>query len=149
MTTHRETREVGLPAEQVFEMVADVERYPEFLPSWQDARVIGREDNGYDTEQTVGMGLLMRHFLTHTTLDRPRRILVTSHDDLFRQFEIAWEFQQMADGGCRIQFALDFSVQSWLLAPAFDMLMIPTASSMISAFERRAQALAASELTMA
>ena len=143
MTMHREIREVGLSPERVFELVADVESYPEFLPSWQEAHVIGLADDGYDTEQTVGMGLLARHFHTHTTLDRPRRIIVTSHDDVFRHFDIIWEFQPAEAGGCRIDFTLDFTVESWLLAPAFDMLMIPTASSMVSAFERRAQSLAA------
>jgi coenzyme Q-binding protein COQ10 len=139
MTTHRETREVRLPPEQVFEMVADVERYPEFLPSWQLARVISRDVDAYDTEQTVGIGLLARHFQTHTTLERPRRIQVTSHDQLFRRFEIVWEFQPAHDGGCRIDFALEFSVGALALAVAFDLLMIPTASSMVSAFERRAR----------
>lgn len=144
MTTHREAREVPLPPEQVFDMIADVERYPEFLPSWHDARIVERCADSYDTEQTVGMGLLTRHFHTHTTLDRPRRIAVTSHDDFFRRFDIVWDLQPAEDGGCRIDFALDFAVDSWLLAPAFDMLMIPTASSMVSAFERRAGLLAAS-----
>jgi coenzyme Q-binding protein COQ10 len=142
MTVHRETREVRLAPEQVFELVADVERYPEFLPSWQEAHVVGRSGDAYDTEQTVAMGLLARHFHTHTTLDRPRRIVVTSHDDVFRRFDIVWEFAPADGGGCRIEFALDFDVESWLLAPAFQMLMIPTASSMVSAFERRAQAMA-------
>jgi coenzyme Q-binding protein COQ10 len=145
MTIHRETREVRLAPEQVFEMVADVERYPEFLPSWHVARVISRNSDGYDTEQTVGMGLLARHFRTHTTLDWPRRIKVTSHDQLFRRFDIVWEFQPGCDGGCRIDFTLEFSLGSPVLAPAFDMLMIPTASSMVSAFERRARFIAADQ----
>lgn len=143
MTLHRETREVELCPERAFELVADVESYPAFLPSWQEAHVVGYAADGYDTEQTVGVGLLARHFHTHTTLDRPRRITVTSHDDVFRHFDIIWEFQPAEAGGCRIDFTLDFAVESWLLAPAFDMLMIPTASSMISAFQRRAQSLAA------
>lgn len=146
MTIHRETREIPLPPEQVFELVADVERYPEFLPSWLDARVVCRDDDGYDTEQTVGMGLLARHFQTHTKLERPRRINVTSRDQLFRHFEIVWEFHPAYDGGCRIDFALDFRIGSFVLAPAFDMLMIPTASQMVSAFERRAGLIAGRQI---
>ena len=145
MTIHRETRDIRLPPEQVFELVADVERYPEFLPSWQAARVVCRDDDGYDTEQTVGMGLLARHFQTHTRLERPRRINVTSRHQLFRPSEIIWEFHPADNGGCRVDFVPDFRIGSFVLAPAFDMLMVPTASSMVSAFERRAGLIADSQ----
>lgn len=145
MTEHVESRLVGLPPEQVFDLVADVERYPEFLTPWQRAVICQRDGDGYQTEQTVGFGLLTRQFHTLTRLERPHRIVVTSHDDVFSRFCIRWDFTP-ADGGCRIDFTLDCTVESWLLAPAFEMMLAPTAASMVSAFERRARDLAGAAL---
>lgn len=143
MTTHSESRITVHPASLMFDLVADVERYPEFLPSWQCARVLNRDEQGYDTDQTVGMGLLARSFQTHTELERPRRIVVTSDDHVFRSFKINWAFEPLAEDRCRIECQLEFVVDSWLLAPALDMLMVSTASAMVSAFEERAHAMAA------
>lgn len=148
MPCHRECREVGLPPDRVFDLIADVEHYVEFLPSWQGVRVVGHEADGYDTEQTVGVGMLAHRFQTHTSLERPRAIVVTSNDRVFSRFVIRWEFAPTPAGGCRIDFALDFAVCSWLLAPTVEMLIVPTASSMVSAFERRAHQLATADRTL-
>lgn len=145
MPCHRECREVTLAPHRVFELVADVEHYAEFLPSWQGARVVGRESDVYETEQTVGVGLLARRFRTRTSLERPHAIVVTSDDRVFSRFVIRWAFAPTPAGGCRIDFELDFAVGSWLLAPTVEMLMIPTAGSMVSAFERRAREIAFAE----
>lgn len=143
MVMHQESCVVALPPDQVFDLVADVERYPEFLPSWQQATVCRRDNEGYDTDQTVGLGMLTHRFHTHTTLQRPHRIAVTSQDDLFQHFDILWEFTPAPGGGCRIAFTLDFDVESWLLAPTVDVLITPTVCSMVSAFEQRARRMVA------
>lgn len=139
MTTHTETRNIAAPREVVFDLVADVERYPEFLPLWNDARVY-RHSGGaiYFTEQEVGIGPIRQRFHTRTALVRPERIDITSNDPSFRTFHIGWEFAERP-GGCRVRIALSWRVKSWLLQRGIDMVLPETATSMVDAFERQAR----------
>ena len=138
-TSHRESRVVAIAAERLFELVADVERYPEFIPLMQDARIIRRHANGYETEQVLALGLLQRRFRTCTELDPPRAITVTSTDRVFRRFDIRWVFVPTPEGQCRIDFALDCEVRSIWFKPVSDMLVGPMALTMVNAFVQRAR----------
>ena len=138
-TSHRESRVVAIAAGQLFTLVADVERYPEFIPLMQEARIIQRHDRGYETEQVLAFGLLQRRFRTRTELDPPRSITVTSADRIFRRFDIRWTFTPVPEGQCRIDFALDCEVRSILLKPISDMLVGPMALTMVNAFVQRAR----------
>ena len=69
MATHRESRAIALPPEWLFDIVADVERYPEFLPLMRAARIVRRYPKAYETEQTLALGLLLHRFRTRTELD--------------------------------------------------------------------------------
>lgn len=137
MTTHRETRLIEASCDQVFELVADVERYPEFLPLWRRARVYHRGDNVYMTEQEIGLGPIRERFRTRTVLCRPHRIEVTSEDTLFDTFHILWGFDPVC-GGCRAAIALTWRVRSLPLQAGIDLLLPTVARTMVSAFSGRA-----------
>ena len=136
MATHTESRFIQAPRERVFDLVADVERYPDFLPLWIDARIYRRHGNTYHTEQEIGLGPIRERFHTRTVLDRPSRIEVTSTDGLFRAFTIRWDFADVP-GGCHIDIALTWEVQSRLPQKAIDSVLPATAAIMVSAFEDR------------
>jgi coenzyme Q-binding protein COQ10 len=141
MTTHREARFIGAPREVVFDLVADVERYPEFLPLWRNARVYQRDDDAYLTEQEIGLGPVRERFRTRTELRQPDRIDVTSDDALFRTFRICWDFQPVPSG-CQASIALTWEVRSWRLQAAIDLLLPTIARTMVDAFQRRADEVA-------
>ena len=147
MSTHRDSLVIAAPRERVFDLVADVERYPEFLPLWLDARIYRhRDESTYFTEQEVGLGLLHERFRTKTVMERPNSIEVSSHDGLFRDFRIHWAF---ADAGtaakpaCQVDIALTWQVRSRLMQRAIDLVLPETARSMVRAFDRRARQTAA------
>jgi coenzyme Q-binding protein COQ10 len=137
MTVFTASRIISALPEEAFDLVADVERYPEFLPMWRDARIIDRKGKTYTTEQEVGIGPLREHFHTKTVLARPRHIEVTSTDGLFRNFYIRWDFDP-AGQGCRISIALSWEVHSHILQKAIDLVLPETARMMVEAFEHRA-----------
>ena len=143
MATHRESRAIALSPEWLFDVVADVERYPEFVPLMLDAKIVHRGDDAYETEQRLALGLLMHRFRTRTELDRPRRITVLSDDRSFCRFDIRWTFSPLADDHCHVDFALDCETRSLWLMPVIQLLILPMATTMVSAFEARAHALAA------
>lgn len=137
MTMHAESRIILAPNDWVFDIVADVERYPEFLPLWREVRVTRRNGNRYHTEQEVGIGRTRTRFRTDTVLKRPMRIEITSRDELFREFFIFWDFNT-AGNGCRVDMALTCEVQSRRLQIAIDRLLPRIARAMVVAFEKRA-----------
>jgi coenzyme Q-binding protein COQ10 len=141
MTTHREARLIGAPREVVFDLVADVERYPEFLPLWRHARIYQRHGDVYLTEQEIGLGLIRERFRTRTELRRPDRIEVTSDDAMFRSFRICWSFQPVRSG-CWASIALTWEVQARRLQGAIDLLLPTVARTMVDAFQRRADEVA-------
>lgn len=139
MTLHSDSRVINAPLEGVFDLVADVESYPDFLPMWHEARIIERESaEVYHTEQVVGLGPIEQRFRTRTLLVRPTRIDVTSPDPLFRSFCIRWDFAPAA-AGCRIGVTLDWEVCSRSMQRVIAMLLPGVAATMVEAFERRAR----------
>lgn len=142
MATHRESRSIALAPERLFDVVADVERYPEFVPLIREAKIVRREDDAYETEQSLALGLLMHRFRTRTELDRPHSISVLSNDRSFGHFDIRWTFAPLGEDHCRVDFSLDCETRSLFLMPVMQLLILPMATSMVSAFEARAHALA-------
>jgi coenzyme Q-binding protein COQ10 len=140
MTTHCETRLIAASCDQVFELVADVERYPEFLSLWRCARVYHRDGDVYLTDQEIGLGPIRERFRTRTELRRPHRIEVTSEDSLFETFQIIWGFDPLR-GGCRASIALTWEMRSRRLQKGIDLLLPTVARSMVAAFSKRADRL--------
>ena len=139
MTVYTESRIVSAPADLLFSLVADVERYPKFLPRWTWA-CIRRWDgpSTYYTAQNVGFGPMRERFETKTVLAPPESIIGTSSDSLFREFYIRWTFADVPEG-CRIAIELKWQAQSFLLQKAIDMVLPKTAEMMVDAFETRVQ----------
>ncbi|NMQ28717.1 type II toxin-antitoxin system RatA family toxin [Candidatus Accumulibacter phosphatis] len=143
MATHRESRAIALAAEYLFDVVADVESYPQFVPLIADAKIVRREEAAYETEQSLALGLLLHRFRTRTELDRPHKISIRSNDRSFAHFDIRWAFTPFGDDRCHVDFALDCETRSFLLMPVIQLLVMPMAAGMVSAFEARARAQAA------
>ena len=142
-TSHRESRVVDVSIERMFDLVADVERYPEFLPLMREATVIRRCASEYETEQVLALGLLAYRFRTRTALNPPGSIIVTSADRNFRRFDIRWSFAPAPEGRCQVDFALDCEVGSIWLKPLGDVLVGQMALTMVNAFATRARKLEA------
>jgi coenzyme Q-binding protein COQ10 len=140
MTTHCETRLIAASCGQVFDLVADVERYPEFLSLWRRARVYHRDGDVYMTDQEIGLGPIRERFRTRTELRRPHRIEVSSEDPLFQSFQILWGFDPVRSQ-CRASIALTWEMRSRRLQRGIDLLLPTVARSMVAAFSRRADRL--------
>jgi coenzyme Q-binding protein COQ10 len=145
MAKHRESQVIPLPPERLFDVVADVESYPDFVPLMSEAKIVRRFENAYETEQTLALGGLIHRFRSRTELDRPRRIIVKSFDKSFSRFNIRWSFSPTREGHCRVDFSLDCEARQLLLKPIVELMVMPMATTMVSAFERRALELARHE----
>jgi coenzyme Q-binding protein COQ10 len=141
MAAHKETRVLPYHPELIFDLVADVESYPEFLPMWQEVWVQSRTDEGYLTEQVIGGGPIRERFRTKTMLERPRRIEVNSLDGPFRNLSIRWEFQLIGKARCQVDFSLACQARSRLFQHVMEVMLLEMGRSTVSAFEQRARRL--------
>jgi len=140
MPTHAEQRVLPYTPEQLFDLVADVERYPEFLPWCVGARVRERRDNLIVADLLIGFRMFRERFTSKVTLARPRRIDVAYSDGPFRYLNNHWIFEP-ADGGCRIDFFVDFEFHSAILQKLIGVLFNEAVRRMVAAFETRARQL--------
>ncbi len=146
MPTHAETRTVPFTPEQMFDLVADVERYPEFLP-WCVACRIRR----WETQQrlvadlVIGFKVIRERFTSRVELSRPNRIDVAYYDGPFRYLTNHWTFAANAEGHCVIDFYIDFEFRSRTLQKMMGKLFNEAVQRMVNAFERRAVALYAGD----
>jgi coenzyme Q-binding protein COQ10 len=136
-----EWRHLPYTPSQLFDLVADVGRYPDFVPWIVAARVRRRTERKIWTEMTAGTGFLRRRFSTVAVLDRPHRIAVSSHDAIFERFEQQWTFEAAPAGGTDIVYRVDLKFRSvlarTLLGPSFS----GRARVIVAAFVHRARVL--------
>ncbi len=141
MPTHAERRHLKQTPEQMFELVADVARYPEFLPWCVATRVRKRDDDTTYADMVIGYKMFREKFVTKVVLDRPRRIDVTYREGPFKYLNNHWIFEPAADGGCIIDFYVDFEFHSKLLQKMIGVIFNEAVKIMVSAFEKRANQL--------
>ncbi len=127
--------------EQLFDLAADVEQYPAYLPWWISARVVKREGRVYYTDQIVAFGLIRRRFTTKTTLWRPERIDVISIDRSVRRFDLSWAFASVPEGGCRVSLTVNLELRPSLLEILLRQVLASRINHILVAFEKRARRL--------
>jgi coenzyme Q-binding protein COQ10 len=138
MPTHAESRLLPYTPEQLFALVADVERYPEFLPWCVGARIRERRPDLVVADLVIGFRMFREHFTSRVALDPPRRIDVSYAEGPFRYLNNHWAFAP-APGGCRVDFFVDFEFKSRVLQKVIEVLFGEAVRRMVGAFEKRAR----------
>ena len=141
MLGHRVHCSLPYTRDQLFDLAADVEGYPDFVPWWVAARVWKREGNVYYTDQVIRFAVIRQRFDSKTVLRRPERIDVTSSDRKFRRFHLIWRFDPLPDNGCRVSLLVDLELRSTLVQDLFRRVILRSVGSIMSAFEARAHRL--------
>jgi coenzyme Q-binding protein COQ10 len=127
--------------ERIFDLIADVERYPEFLPWWHAARVRRRDGNTEYVDQLVGPSIARFRFASTTVLERPAYIQTTSKERPFRRLEIHWAFTPGPRGGCAATFQVDYELRSGALQNLTAVIFDAAVRRVVTAFETRAHQL--------
>ncbi len=140
MPTHAEERHLPFSQQQLFDLVADIERYPEFLPWCAACRVTRREGRLIEADLLIGFKMVRERFTSRVTLSAPDRIDVAYLDGPFRYLNNHWVFKPTEDG-CVIDFYIDFEFRSRLLQRLMGPLFNEAVRRMVSAFDSRARAL--------
>lgn len=142
MKTHTETRLLPYTPDQMFNLVADVARYPEFLPWCVGARIREQTDEMLLADLMIGFKMVRERFSSKVWLDRSaKRIDVEYINGPFRELQNHWTFHPTESGGCRIEFFLEFEFSSLMLQKLIGVLFHEAVRRMVSAFETRARQL--------
>ena len=139
MPAHAERRVLPYSAQQLYTLVADIERYPEFLPWCIAARHRKREGNVVWSDLIIGFRMFRERFTSKVTLDAPHRIDVEYIDGPLRYLRNHWIFIDLPEGGCEIDFYVEFEFKSKLLQKLIGALFHEAVSRMVRSFEARAK----------
>ena len=137
----RETKRMAYSAEQMFDLVADVARYPEFLPWVVGTRIREESDSEIVADLLVGFKALRETFTSRVEKDRPRSIKVHYLDGPMRDLDNEWHFSPADDGGCEVDFSVQFTFRSQIFEMIAGQYFDRAFRKMVSAFEARAEAL--------
>lgn len=128
--------------EEMFALVTDVARYPQFLPWCDHARVLTEHETGMTAEVGIALGGIKKSFVTRNTHEAGRRVKMELVEGPFSQLDGDWQFHPVGDGSqraCKVELTLRYGFDSRTLAalvgPVFDRI----AATLVDAFIKRAE----------
>lgn len=142
MPTHSETRNLPYTADQMYALVADVAKYPEFLPWCAAARIRSRKDHGdhevMQADLVISFKVFRERFGSRVTLwPEARRIDTEYLDGPFKYLKSYWIFRQ-TDAGCAVDFYVDFEFRNAVLQKIIGVVFNEAMHRIVRAFEKRA-----------
>ena len=142
MPRHFEQRWLPHPPPQLFLLVGDIERYPEFLPWCLEARVRNAPKKGaLEADLVVGYKAFRETFSSIVTLEEQKSIKVEYQSGPLSYLTNEWHFKQGVNNGCNLTFFVDFAFRSKIFGTMMDMFFDKAFCKMVAAFEARAQQL--------
>ena len=141
MPRHSESRHLPYAPEQLFDLVADVASYDEFLPWVVAVRVRSSSPTETVADLVVGFSAFKERFTSRVVKDRPRRICVDYIEGPLKYLHNEWLFEPAADGGTNLKFSVDFAFRSRLFETLAGQMFDRALRRMTGSFEQRAAAL--------
>jgi ribosome-associated toxin RatA of RatAB toxin-antitoxin module len=137
---HRIQKSAIMPytIEQMFQLVNDIEKYPEFLPWCQTATVLARDDKQIKATLVLAKGGLEKSFTTINSLDTPKQMIMELVDGPFKHLKGIWDFCAIGEKECQVELDLEFQFSSKMIALVFGPFFQQAASKLVDSFVKRA-----------
>ena len=123
----------------MYELINDIERYPEFVPWCTAARVDSRKEAEVVATLTIKRGPLRAEFTTRNLLEPDKRVLMQFVSGPFRVLEGLWTLTPLGELGCRVELEMRFEFSNRVAGTLFASLFEDTAASLVDAFVKRAR----------
>jgi coenzyme Q-binding protein COQ10 len=136
---YAERRKLPYAPEQLFDLVADIETYPQFLPWCIGARITGQQDNIVTADLVIGWKMIRETFTSKVTLNKPFEISVDYLHGPMKNMVNRWRFEPEQDGSCTVDFFVEFEFKSRALQLVMGAFFDEAAKRMVGAFEKRAR----------
>jgi len=141
MPTHAEQRVLPYSPDQLYRLVAEIERYPEFLPWCLAVRVRKRSEAQVVADLVIGFKMIRERFTSQVTLNPATRLIDVKYvEGPLRYLNNHWRFEEHPEG-CMIDFFVDFEFHSRLMRKLMEPLFNEAVRRMVTAFEARAKEL--------
>jgi ribosome-associated toxin RatA of RatAB toxin-antitoxin module len=131
--------EVPFTAEQMYQLVNDIEAYPEFLPWCIDAKVFNRTDKSLDASVSLATGKIRQTFATQNTMLAGKRIDVNLISGPFKYLKGYWEFTDTDRDGCKVELNMEFEFKNKLLKLTLKTFFNKFIDSLVGSFTERAR----------
>jgi coenzyme Q-binding protein COQ10 len=138
MARYNASTVVPFTPEQMYNLVVDMDRYPEFLPWCAQARKYECTDTSFKSEMTFAFKAIRETFYTIDRVEVNRRITITMTSGPFRHLESEWQFTPI-EGGTKVDFFIDFNFKSKLIDLTIGPVFGEASRRMVEAFKQRAQ----------
>ncbi|WP_218354922.1 type II toxin-antitoxin system RatA family toxin [Alteromonas lipotrueiana] len=139
MPTIQRSALVNHSAQAMYNLVNDVESYPEFLPGCKDSKIVDQGPDSMQASLLVAKAGVKQWFTTKNRLHPARHIDMQLIDGPFKQLSGGWTFSPLSDEACKIELNLQFEFSSKLTELAFGKIFNALATSMVKAFIERAK----------
>ena len=139
MPKHIETKHLKYTPEELYALVADINRYPEFLPWCSALNIISASEDEIVAEIVIGFKFINERFRTKVKLTPSTKIVVKCLSGPFKYLNNYWTFESNKNGGCIINFFVEFEFRSPILGKVMDLIFNEAMKKMILAFENRAK----------
>ena len=141
MPQHRQTQRLPYTPEQMYDLVVDVEKYPDFLPWCVASRVKSQAETRMVADLMVGFKVFRERYTSNITMTPKTHVLVEQSSGPFKHLKNSWAFKPADGDGVEIDFFIDFEFSSAMLQRAVQPVFSEATRRMVAAFEKRAAAL--------
>ena len=138
MPSIRQISEVHYSCEQMFDLVADIKRYPDFLPWVVATRIRNENETSLEADMVVGFKAIRETFTSLVLKDSPSSVRVRYVDGPLRDLDNSWVFRPAGEGRCTIDFAVDFAFRNPVFEALAGRYIDKAFQRMVAAFEARA-----------
>lgn len=138
MPTHAEIKKSPFSATQMYDLVADVASYPDFLPWCLATRIRSNDGHIMIADMVIGFKMIREKYTSEVTLFPGKEVQIVYKNGPFKYLNSHWKFDEEPDGTCTIDFFVDFEFRSALLQKVMGAVFNEAVQLMMSAFEKRA-----------
>ncbi|KPV91986.1 Ribosome association toxin RatA [Pseudoalteromonas sp. P1-30] len=124
---------------EMFDLVNDVEAYPQFLPNCSDSKIVSQHNNNMTASLEISKAGIKKWFTTENTFIDEQTVQLRLVDGPFKTLKGRWHFQALDKKACKVEFKLEFEFSSKLIELAFGKIFNDVAKNMVSAFTQRAK----------
>ena len=139
MKKHHEKRFVNHSPKQMFDLVSNVKKYPDFLPWCLGSRILNNDGDVLIADLIIGFQIYREKFRSKVVLNKNKNIIEVFYEDgPFKHLSNKWEFKKF-NKGCEINFYLEFEFKNIFFQTIMEKLFSEAVKRMVEAFEKRAE----------
>ena len=131
-------KKINYSNKQMFNLISDVEKYPEFLPWCKSTNIYNKSNDIFYSDMEIGFKLIKENFTSKVTLVKSKKIYSEAISGPFRKMNNIWVIDYISDKECEINLSIDFEFKSFMLQNIIGKLLENASKKMIIAFENRA-----------